>query len=535
MVVSAPLFEAYLECSTKCWLRAHAEPSAGNTYAEWACLRNENFHANALRRLLTIFPESDRAIAPPISKHAKNAAWRIAIDVHLGTNSLDSRLCAVERAPSKGRGIPVQFIPYRFQFANKVVKNDKLMLAFDALQLSAAVGREVSFGKIIHGDDYATLKVRLSPMATDVRKQITEITALLADNSPPDLVLNRHCAMCEFQGRCRKLAMEKDELSLLSGLSEKERTKLHGKGIFTVTQLSYTFRPRRRRRALQGKQEKFHHSLRALAIRENRIHTVDLLDPQLEGTLVYLDVEGLPDRDFYYLIGVRIGIGDGAVQHSFWADDAEGEKRIWEEFLTVLARISNPRVIYYGSYETVFLKRMRERYGGFREGSAVALAIAHSSNLLSLVYARIYFPAFSNGLKDVARYLGYRWSGSPASGLETIIWRHRWETSKGHVEKQALVNYNRQDCEALQIMAERVLDLHRAVSGSYQSPQSEVVRTSDLKQGSLYGFTRNEFVLPALEAINKAAYWDYQRERIYVKSRYKKSARRRTEQNAGSC
>src|SRR4029077_20397619 len=30
MVVSASLFEAYLECSTKCWLRAHAEPSAGN-------------------------------------------------------------------------------------------------------------------------------------------------------------------------------------------------------------------------------------------------------------------------------------------------------------------------------------------------------------------------------------------------------------------------------------------------------------------------------------------------------------------------
>ena len=36
MIVSAPLFEAYLECSTKCWLRARAEPSAGNAYAEWA-------------------------------------------------------------------------------------------------------------------------------------------------------------------------------------------------------------------------------------------------------------------------------------------------------------------------------------------------------------------------------------------------------------------------------------------------------------------------------------------------------------------
>ena len=131
----------------------------------------------------------------------------------------------------------------------------------------------------------------------------------MADNSPPDLVLNRHCGQCEFQARCRKQATEKDELSLLSGMSEKERKKLHGKGIFTVTQLSYTFRPRRRRRELRGKQEKYHHSLRALAIRENKIHAVDIPDPKLEGTPVFLDVEGLPDRDFYYLIGIRVRTG----------------------------------------------------------------------------------------------------------------------------------------------------------------------------------------------------------------------------------
>ena len=46
-----------------------------------ASLRNENFHANGLQRLLTTFPESDRAIAPSISTDAKNAAWRVAIDV----------------------------------------------------------------------------------------------------------------------------------------------------------------------------------------------------------------------------------------------------------------------------------------------------------------------------------------------------------------------------------------------------------------------------------------------------------------------
>jgi predicted RecB family nuclease len=459
------------------------------------------------------------------SKHAKNAAWRLAIDVHSWTNGLESHLRAVEKTASEGPGTSVQFIPYRFRFANKVAKNDKLMLAFDALQLSAAVGRDVSLGKIIHGDGHTTLKVRLSSLTTEVRKRIREVAALLAGDSAPDLVLNRHCGQCEFQGRRRKQATEKDELSLLGGMSDKERKKLHGKGIFTVTQLSYTFRPRRRGRDQQGRQEKYHHSLRALAIRKDKIHAIDLPDQPLDGTPVYLDVEGLPDRDFYYLIGVRVGNGDGTVQHCFWADDADGEKRIWEKFLGILAAISNPRIIYYGSYETAFLKLMCERHGGPCEGSAAATAIAHPTNLLSLIYARIYFPTFSNGLKDIAGYLGFRWSGSPASGLEAIVWRHRWETSRDHADRQALLDYNRQDCEALQIVANRLVDLHRAAPERDRSPRSEVVRTSDMKAESPYGFKRNEFVFPALETINKAAYWDYQRERVYVKSRYKAKCR----------
>lgn len=56
-----------------------------------------------------------------------------------------------------------------------------------------------------------------------------------------------------------------------------------------------------------------------MAIREKRIHIVG--SPELiEGTPADLDVEGLPDRDFYYRIGLRIGNGDTAVQHSLWAD-----------------------------------------------------------------------------------------------------------------------------------------------------------------------------------------------------------------------
>jgi predicted RecB family nuclease len=315
---------------------------------------------------------------------------------------------------------------------------------------------------------------KTSAFAGAVRKRIKEITVLLAGNSPPELVLNRHCGQCEFKTRCSTQAREMDELSLLSGISEKDRKRLHGKGIFTVTQLSYTFRPRRRRRESRGKQEKHHHSLRALAIRENRIHAVGIPDLKLEGTPVFLDVEGLPDRDFYYLIGIRVQAAEGSVQHSFWADDAREENLIWNDFLGVLSEIMNPHLIHYGSYETIFLKRMCQRHGGPPEGSPAATAVDRATNLLSLIYAQIYFPTYSNGLKEISGYLGFGWSGSVTLGLETIVCRHRWEAFGDPAEKQTLLDYNRQDCEALELVAHRLADMHREAPANAMSPQKGV-------------------------------------------------------------
>ena len=55
----------------------------------------------------------------------------------------------------------------------------------------------------------------------------------------------------------------------------------------------------------------------------------------------------------------------------------------------------------------------------------------------------------------------------------------------------------------------------------------EVVLTSTLKWESPFGFINNQFVIPEMETINKAAYWDYQRDRVYVKSANKVPRRHR--------
>ena len=531
MTVTPDLFEGFIKCPTKCWLRFAGEPPAGNSYAEWVRAKSETYGNDAAKRLMESVPADECAVAPTF-ENLKTARWRFAVDVELRSSrgheaqtssteisqSLLTSAATIERIPSASRGKAAQFIPIRFIFTNKLTKDDKLLLAFDAFVLSGMLGREVRLGKIIHGDDHATLKVKTAALAGEARKRLKKISALLISPAAPDLILNRHCAECEFQARCRKIAIEKDDLSLLAGMSAKERQKLRGKGIFTVTQLSYTFRPRRRPKRLRDKREKYHHSLKALAIRDKKIHIVGSAELKIEGTPVYLDVEGLPDRDFYYLIGLRIGNDDSAVQHSLWADTVEDEGKIWREFLGILETVEKPVLIHYGSYETHFLKQMKDRHGSPLEGSATATAIGSALNLVSVMFAKTYFPIFSNGLKEIAHYLGFDWSSVSASGVQTIAWREAWSNGRDPSVQDQLIHYNGQDCEALGLVTQEVLGLHQTRSDSRGARGRVVVDTTTLKREHPYGFKRNTFFFPELDAINKAAYWDYQREQVYVKS-----------------
>jgi predicted RecB family nuclease len=96
------------------------------------------------------------------------------------------------------------------------------------------------------------------------------------------------------------------------------------------------------------------------------------------------------------------------------------------EFLGILEKVEKPMLLHYGSYETTFFKLMSERHGGTSEGSATDNAITSAVNLLSIIFAQVYFPTYSNGLKEVAGWLGFNWSNRSASGVRWADLRRGW-------------------------------------------------------------------------------------------------------------
>jgi predicted RecB family nuclease len=196
-------------------------------------------------------------------------------------------------APGNASGSQLDYIPIIFVNNDKVSKEDKLRLALCASVLIRWHACRPSFGRILHGRDFRIRRVKLARALEQADKALEEIRALDERLSePPPLHLNAHCPTCVFRNSCRATAIEKDDLSLLRGIKEKEIVKLRNKGIFTVTQLSYTFRPRKNSKRSNPRTIKYHHALKALALREKRIYVVG--KPELTITGVALPGSSQP-------------------------------------------------------------------------------------------------------------------------------------------------------------------------------------------------------------------------------------------------
>ncbi|UPT88429.1 TM0106 family RecB-like putative nuclease [Bradyrhizobium barranii subsp. apii] len=514
-VVTAATFAAYLKCPTKALLLARGEKPF------------DEFFADIERKISTAHSKTIRTFSPVkfcslTRGRTKTTNAFVDSETSYYTTCSSGVIEGIDRPkkPEPGyRYVPILHSPW-----DKVRRSDSLIVSFCALAIEQATGTEVPpLGKIIFGDPERARTIKITDLLPKTRQIIAAIEQAININEPPPILLNKHCPVCDFQSRCRGIAIDRDDLSLLGTMSEKERTKCAETGITTITQLSYRYRPRRRKRVKSTHSRtnsslKHDHRLKALAIKKSQIHVVGSPALSIEGTPVFIDVEGAPDRDFYYLIGLRYQMDSKAVERSLWADGPEDEFGIWDEFLHTLKKIDNPRLIHYGAYESRFLKLMQERWKPRDEDSEfVEQIVDRSTNLISSIYGKIYFPTYTNGLKEIARWLGFDWTWPQATGGGALLLRRLWELSRESRLQRQLVGYNIEDCRAVEIVADAI-GLICGNDDQHDASKLKAVNVSVLEVGFQRTFGKFSSVLPEFEKINAAAYWDYQRSKVYVRT-----------------
>jgi predicted RecB family nuclease len=510
-VLTNDTFASFLYCKRKAFLRAAGTPGRPPDI-EMVLLDLERvYRYKALEAFLAQYCEEAVVHEPLCLETALKDRPMVVVNANAVADGLSSAIQALEQTErTTRRGVPV-YTPVLFLSNETVSRADKLLLAFNALALSAVQRVLPPTGKIVHGNSYTVLKCKLEPLIREVRKLVAQIQTTQIESTPPRVTLNRHCNRCDFQADCLQLAEESDDLSLLRGMSEPEIEKQRGRGVTTVTQFAYTYRPGRRGKRKTGKSRKHDHALQAVALRDKKVYVLDSPTVPRTATALYLDIEGVPDRNFDYLIGLVAVVDDCTTAYAFWADDPNQEKAIWNACAQVINSFEDYTLYHYGRYEMRFLDRMR-RLADVEEATAIDRIRARSCNVLASIYSHIYFPVRSNGLKDIGTFLGVTWTGRSASGLHALSSRLKWEADRDESLKERLLLYNKEDCLALQRVTEFVLSVCTGAR------LSSVASVRDVPQTKGFYFGKTQFFCQELAHINKCAYSDYQRERVYFRT-----------------
>lgn len=320
-------------------------------------------------------------------------------------------------------------------------------------------------------------------------------------SNPPPLIINKHCQSCQFRNSCKVQAEKENNLSLLDRITPKAIAKYNKRGIFTIYQLSYLYKPRKRQEKAQKIVVKHSLELQALAIREKRIYLQALPNIPSTATKIFLDIEGIPEQKFQYLIGILVCEDNKKVYFSFWADSPSDEENIYTRAIAKINEYPQALIYHYGSYEAKAIAHLSHKYKISSEDLIKRLV-----NVNSYIYGIIYFPTFSNSLKDIGNFIGYSWQFANSSGLQAIAWRYLWEESRHQIYQEMLCTYNQDDCEALRALTNELFKIKENAESSPQIDFADKPKRFSTENGRE---AHEQF-----ETIIKSAHSDYDRNKI---------------------
>jgi predicted RecB family nuclease len=526
--ITRAVLEGYLECTYKGWLRLAGETGDESDYQKMTTKQEVQARTLAFARLLACHPEGEACRCARLTVADLGRGSPFVLDTTIEDAEASLRFDGLMRVEGASRLGDFHYAPVLCQAGPTIRRHTRQLLAVMGLVLGAVQGRPPAAGLVVRGPECRRTKVKLTAKLNRRAGDIMDrLKRMHAGQNGPVLTLNDHCQECEFRNRCHAEATAKDDLSLLRIMSEAELRKHRSKGIFTVTQLSYTFRPRRKSKCARGERQPHHSALQALAIRDRKTYVLGKPEVPDRPVRVYLDLEGDANGSCAYLAGALVVKGGVGTMHSFWVDQTLDEERLLCGLLEVVEG-QDFVLFHFGSYERRFLKRMRRQA---RRKGPVDRLLTNAVDVLSLIRSNVYFPVHANGLKEIGGHLGFAWTDPNACGLQSLVWRRRWEQTGDDSFKHRLLVYNAEDCAALRLVTEKLgmiaSNFDRDCDGTPADDPGPIEQVKAGKRGDDFRkWGHTVFLLPEFERASRCAWFDYQREKVVVRKSGQKKPRR---------
>ena len=446
--ITSEIIEAYSQCPRKAFLILYTDEKA--VPHDYVLILERLRSINRLKYMSALGQQN-----LDIGSYAVDGlgnGHKVVIEATLKDKGFQAYCDVLTRVERKSAAQKYTYEPAIVVGTHRISKEQKLELFFAGYVLGEIQGAFPSSGSIVAmGGQVHRLRMEnglkvLKPLITHLSQWITT-----SPSDPPPVILGKHCPSCQFRKLCHDQAEKDDDLSLLDRMTPKLIRQYREKGIFTIKQLSFLFKPRRDRKRKRKTVAVHKLELQALALRTGKIYLEELPDLPKHPIELFLDIEGIPDRNFHYLMGLLICEGDRRSYQSFWADPPQDEALAWHQLIEMINQYPGAPVYHYGSYEGKAIRQMAKKNQADYEGFKQRLI-----NLNEYIYGKVYFPVRSNRLKELGGFIGASWTSSDASGLQSLVWRYSWEETRNNEHKQMLIRYNQEDCEAAKLLVDEL-------------------------------------------------------------------------------
>ncbi|NJL21763.1 MAG: TM0106 family RecB-like putative nuclease [Leptolyngbyaceae cyanobacterium SM1_3_5] len=301
-------------------------------------------------------------------------------------------------------------------------------------------------------------QVNLAEMLPRMEDALQACIELLQTQTEPEVfIANNRCDLCPWFGHCYDIAQQQNHLSLLPGVTPSRYVQLRAIELLSVEALAIA-RPKQLE-SLPGfgihvadrliRQAQSQLQNRALPIYTSPSHTL-LTEIELPTAPIelYYDIESAPDHNLAYLHGVLVvdRIAQTETFHALWADDAEAEAIVWQQFLALTAQYADAPIFHFCPYEVQTVQQLAAAFG--TPNRQIKPLLDRFVDLHERITRVATLPVESYALKPIARWLNFDWRDADASGAQSIYWYAQWRSTGDPVFLNAILRYNEDDCRA---------------------------------------------------------------------------------------
>ena len=337
----------------------------------------------------------------------------------------------------------------------KVARNVKelhlLQAAFYTLMLGRIQQRVPEHFFITNGDG-KTLQYEYQEYEDLLLESIKQANRIRGGWMPPAVYGNGKAPWVNY---CNEIAVQNNDISLIPGIGKSKRASMIEAGFDSVHDVASSMADELQKIKGVGKKTAAAYLDSARSIISGQpIRKGGTIDLPERRTEIFLDLEGLndvfDDTLSDYLIGVLVRMDGKEVHHSFVAEGKD-EGRMLRDFLDFMEGQSDYAIYHWHHYERTHLRMLMERHDmdGYRflEPDVMFDLSKTATNAFA-------FPTYKNSIKDIAKYLGFKWrhaSVGATSSIELYL-KYVKDPDANRDKMQMVLDYNEDDCIATRVI-----------------------------------------------------------------------------------